>query len=168
MWRGRLEKGLKFGIRNKKINQFEIIARFKELAQSLNEEEIVEKQDELRADLNSKSDIFIELQKLSSEFDLLCKKSQDNLQREEHDALVELAKDRMIVISKADKGAAVAVKNIEDYRSKFLSSKVVKILSISSINQLQYQVDCFQRWNIGEQRLDVKTDNILIFHVIQL
>ncbi len=120
MWRGRLEKGLKFGIRNKKINQFEILARFEELAQSLNEEEIVEEQDELRADLNSKSAFFKELQKLSSEFYLLCKKSLDNLQREEHDALVELAKDRMIVISKADKGAAVVVQNIEDYRTKMM------------------------------------------------
>ena len=68
---------------------------------TLNEEEIVEEQDELRADLNSKSAFFKELQKLSSEFYLLCKKSLDNLQREEHVALVELAKDRMIVISKA-------------------------------------------------------------------
>jgi hypothetical protein len=157
--------GERTGIRNKKINQFEILARFEELAQ--NEEEIVEKQDELRTHLNSKSAIFKELQKLSSEFYLLYKKSRDNLQREEHDALVELAKDRMIVISKADKGADVAVQNIEDYMSKFLSSKVVKIFSISSIYQLQYQVDCSQRWNIGEQRLDVKTDYILIFHVIQ-
>jgi len=38
----------------------------------------------------------------------------------EHDALVELAKDRMIVISKADKGAAVVVQNIEDYRTKMM------------------------------------------------
>ena len=107
---------LKFGIRNKKINQFEILTRFEELA----EEEIIEEQDEPRADLNSKSAIFKELQNLSSEFYLLCKKSLDNLQREEHDALVELAKDRMIVISKAHKGATMAVKNIEDYRSKMM------------------------------------------------
>ncbi len=115
-----LEKGLKFGIRNKKINQFEILARFEELAQSLNNEEMVEEADELRANLNTKSAFFKELQKLSSEFFLLCKQSVDNLPKEELDALIELAKDKKIVISKADKGAAVVVQNIDDYREKMM------------------------------------------------
>ena len=48
-----LNKGLKFGIKNKKIDQYEILARFEDLAQSLDKLEIAEKGDELRANLNS-------------------------------------------------------------------------------------------------------------------
>jgi len=73
----------------KQKNQFEILARFEELAQSLSNEMMVEEPNELTANLNTKSAFFKELQKLSREFFLLCKKSVDNLPKEELDALVD-------------------------------------------------------------------------------
>lgn len=44
-----LSKGLKFGIRSKNVNQYEILARFEELAQNLNRLEITDKSTELKA-----------------------------------------------------------------------------------------------------------------------
>jgi hypothetical protein len=42
----------------------------------------------------------------------------DNLTEEEHEALVKLAKDPNIVITKADKGNAVLIQNVADYKAK--------------------------------------------------
>jgi hypothetical protein len=47
-----LEKGLRFGVRNKKVKKFEILARFEELAQSLNNEDGTKELNEFNADLN--------------------------------------------------------------------------------------------------------------------
>ncbi len=113
-----LKKGLRYGIRNKKINQLEILSRFEELAQALNDVDMVEGKDEIIADLNTKTMFFKDLQKLSTEFFDLCKKSTDNIGKEEHNALVNLSKEKNLVISKADKGAAVVIQNKVDYMSK--------------------------------------------------
>ncbi len=55
---------------------------------------------------------------MADEFIELSKISYDNLTREERTALVELSKDKSIVITKADKGNAVVIQNVEDYRRK--------------------------------------------------
>ncbi len=50
----------------------------------------------------------------------MCKRPVDNLSEEEQNALVNLSKDKNIVISKADKGAAVVIQNTTEYKTKML------------------------------------------------
>ncbi len=106
-----------YGIKQKRVDTYEIMSRFEELAQSLNRHDIA-KGDQLKANLNTKSVFFEQLQNMSSEFIKLSKKAMDNLNEEEHEALVKLAKDPNIVISKADKGNAVVIQNVADYKAK--------------------------------------------------
>ncbi len=115
-----LSKGLKFGISCKRVNEFEILARFEELAQSLNYLEILDQQieDDLRANLNNKTTFFNKLQNMATEFIQLSKKALDNLTSEEHTALKILATDKSIVITKADKGNAVVIQDLTDYKAK--------------------------------------------------
>jgi len=117
-----LNKGLKFGIKNKKIDTYEIISRFEELAQSLNwlEINLVVSNDPLKADLNSKSTFLQRLQQMTYEFLELSKTSFDSLTDEEHAALKLLTLDKSIVITKADKGNAVVIQDLEVYRKKLL------------------------------------------------
>ena len=63
-----LEKGLKYGIRETKVNEYEILARFEQLAYTLNSLTIKETGDELRANLNNKNAFFQQLQFMSYEF----------------------------------------------------------------------------------------------------
>ncbi len=63
--------------------------------------------------MHSKSNLFRQLLSASDEFIGLSKKADDNLSLEEKKALVELAKDKSIVISKADKGNAVMVRRLQ-------------------------------------------------------
>ncbi len=79
---------------------------------------IVEKEDPIRANLNNKNNFFRQLQASADEFIKLSKKTDENLSREERETLVELAKDKSIVISKADKGNAVVIQNTDDYQRK--------------------------------------------------
>ncbi len=113
-----LSKGLKYGIKNKRVDTYELMSRFEELAQSLSKLKIAEKNDELKANLNTKSALFQQLQNMSTEFIELSKKAMDNLSEEEHAALTELAKDKSIVITKADKGNAVVIQDVSDYKLK--------------------------------------------------
>ena len=68
--------------------------------------------------MNSKTGFLKQLQQMADEFIELSKISYDNLTREERTALVDLSKDKSIVITKADKGNAVVIQNVEDYRRK--------------------------------------------------
>lgn len=116
-----LSKGLKFGIKAKKVDTFEILTRFELLAESLDFLPIKENSENERnilADLNSKSNFLQQLQTMSLEFLELSKQAQDSLTDEERAALIELAKDKSIVISKADKGNAVVIQNLQDYKNK--------------------------------------------------
>ena len=103
-----------------KIDTYEIMARFEELAQSLNWLEInpVISNDPLKADLNNKSTFIQQLQQMTYEFLELSKRALDSLNVEEHNALKTLAEDKTIVITKADKGNAVVIQDIETYREK--------------------------------------------------
>ncbi len=58
---------------------------------------------------------------MTYEFLELSKSSFDSLSDEEHAALKALAQDKSIVITKADKGNAVVIQNIEVYRRKLLT-----------------------------------------------
>jgi hypothetical protein len=115
-----LSKGLAFGIKNKKVDCYELLARFEVLAQTMNRFEIAEKGHELKANFNSKSAFFKQLQTMSSEFNELAKWSTDDLSHEQHAAIEHLAKDKTIVVTKADKGNAVVVQNIDDYQAKVM------------------------------------------------
>jgi len=57
---------------------------------------------------------------MTYEFLELSKRSLDSLNDEEHNALKSLSEDKTIVISKADKGNAVVIQDIETYRSKII------------------------------------------------
>ena len=118
-----LNKGLKFGIKNKKIDTYEIISRFEELAQSLNWLEInpVVSTDPLKADHNNKSTFLQQLQQMTYEFLELSKTSFDSLMDEEHVALKALTQDKSIVITKADKCNAVVIQDLEVYRKKLMA-----------------------------------------------
>ena len=107
---------MKYGIKVKKVDTYEILTRFEELAQSLNYLPLKRKDDTLKADLNSKNAFLLELQKMSSEFIEISKKTMDNSNDEEHAALNNLAKDKTIIITKADKGNAVVIQNVADFR----------------------------------------------------
>jgi hypothetical protein len=113
-----LRKGLKYGIMRKILDTYEILTRFEQLAQSLNGLEIFQSKDELVRSLDAKSLLFKDLQSFAFEFIELSKKAYDNLSEEEKRALEDLGKDKSIIISKADKGNAVVIQNVNDYKEK--------------------------------------------------
>ncbi len=113
-----LSKGLKYGIRSKKVDEYEILSRFEELAQALDKLEVKEKGDELRSNLNSKASFYQQLQTMSAEFIEISKRAHDNMPEIELNALKELASDKSIVVTRADKGNAVVLQNIKDYQNK--------------------------------------------------
>ena len=116
-----LNKGLKYGIKSKKVDTYEILARFEVLAQSFKWLELTPNEknaNELRANLNDKNAFYQQLQGFAFEFLEMSKQSLDSLTDAEHQALKELAADKTIVISKAGKGNAVVIQDINDYREK--------------------------------------------------
>ena len=74
-----LEKGLKYGIKNKKVDKYEILARFEQLAQTLNKLEINNTDDERKTVLDKKSAFLHELQSMAFEFIELSRDAKDNL-----------------------------------------------------------------------------------------
>lgn len=96
-------------------------ARFEELAQSLHKLEINNNEQELKASLNSTNNFLQKLQAMSFEFISLANQSVDNLNEKEHQALNNLAKDKTIVLSKADKGNAVVIQDRTEYLEKMHS-----------------------------------------------
>ena len=114
-----LEKGLKYGIKNKKIDKYEILTRFETLAQSLvGLETQNNNKDSSLKNIDNKAAFFKELQTMATEFIELSKTAIDNLTDAEHKALIELSKDKEIIITKADKGNAVVIQNKTDYLEK--------------------------------------------------
>jgi len=79
---------------------------------------IFQKNDKLKAPLNSESNLYRQLQGMSDEFIELSNTAQDNIDAEEREKLLELADEKSIVISKADKGNAVVIQNTTDYKKK--------------------------------------------------
>jgi hypothetical protein len=74
-----------------------------------------EKDHALKANLNNKSTFLMQLQTFCEEFIKLSKEAYDNLSYEEREALIVISKDKSIVITKADKGNAVVIKNRSNY-----------------------------------------------------
>jgi hypothetical protein len=104
-----LNKGLKFGIKNRKVDSYEMLARFKVLAQTMNKFKIAKKGEELKANLDSKNAFFQQLQAMSTEFIELSKRSNDSVTDEQNTAHKELAREKTIVVTKSDKGNAVVI-----------------------------------------------------------
>ena len=118
-----LSKGLKFGIKAKRVDEFEILARFEVLTKSLDYLEISDKTDQLRANLNSKSNFFQQLQEMFNElaktcFIKLAKTCFDSIDNDELAALISLAKDKSIIISKADKGNVLVIQDSTRLQTK--------------------------------------------------
>jgi len=113
-----LEKGLKYGIKNKRIDTTEILVRFEQLAKSLDKELTATNQDNRFTQLDNKNACLKIIQSMATEFIELSKEARDNLTDAEHKALENLAKDDTIIISKADKGNAVVIQNKSDYLDK--------------------------------------------------
>ncbi len=100
-------------MRAKKVNTFELLARFEALANRFKNTPMKEKDHALKA--NNKSTFLMQLQTFCEEFIKLSKEAYDNLSNEEREALIVLSKDKSIVITKADKGNAVVIQNRSDY-----------------------------------------------------
>jgi len=113
-----LTKGLKYGIRDKKVDEYEILSRFEELAQHLNRHKITSTNSGKMANLNQKSTVLLQLQNLAFEFIELSKRSVDSFKSSEHQALKTLALDKTIIISKSDKGNAVVIQNVDTYKER--------------------------------------------------
>jgi ribosomal protein L19E len=146
-----LNKGLKYGIKNKRINKFEIITRFEMLAQSINKFPL--KPDE--SNLNCKNTFFKNLNSYAFEFIEICQTTQDNLTKEEHAALSKLAKDESIVITKADKGNAVVIQNKKDYLEKV--QKLIDIDSKSSkFKKLKQDVTVTRERNLANKLRELR------------
>ena len=81
-----LSKGLKYGIKNKKINDFELLTRFECLAWVLMEKEefIKPNKDHRKTQLDSKTAFLHQLQSSAFEFLELTKTAKDNLTEEEN------------------------------------------------------------------------------------
>ncbi len=113
-----LKKGLKYGIKNKRVDSFEILTRFEQMARSFNKLETRPNNNELLKELDTKNAFFQKLQTMAFEFIELSKNTKDNLTDAEHSALNLLAKDKSIIITKADKGNAVVIQDLSDYTAK--------------------------------------------------
>ena len=119
-----LEKGLKFGIRSKYFDEIEILTKFEILSQQLNKSNISElKSKENIKLLNSSNSSFLKLlQGMACEFTEMAKTDKtDSLTIQEEKGLNELASDKTIVVTKADKGEAVVILNKKDYHEKLLN-----------------------------------------------
>ena len=86
-----LIKGLRYGIKAKRVDTFEILARFEVLAESMVKLPILTKVDRLRANLNSKTNFYRQLQGMADEYIQLSKKTYDNLNDEERESIIEHA-----------------------------------------------------------------------------
>ena len=78
-----MKKGLKYRIKNKKIDSYEILARFEQLAQYLNKLEAKPNQDSRTTQLDNKNSFFQHLQKMALEFVELTKEARDNMSDDE-------------------------------------------------------------------------------------
>jgi hypothetical protein len=115
-----LSRGLSYGIANKNINEFEPLARYEVLANTLNDhkQKTTEPADKLQANQNNKSAFFQQLQTHMNNFIKNSKRIDNNLSRAEHQALETLSKDKSIIISGADKGKAVVIQDASKYENK--------------------------------------------------
>jgi hypothetical protein len=95
---------------------------------------MTEKDHTLKADLTNKSSFLLQLQSFCDEFIQLSKGAYNNLSVDEKAALINLSKDKTIVVSKADKGNAVIIQDRRHYDNKVaaLISDMSKLTRLDS------------------------------------
>jgi len=113
-----LSKGLKFGIHERKIDTYELLSRFELCAQSFNNLKVASRTDEKLKATDPRSTFIQKLQEMAFEFIKLSQSAIDNLTPDERAELISLSKRKDIIISKADKGNAIVIQKVEDYRAK--------------------------------------------------
>ena len=111
-----LSKGLRFGIKSRKIDTYEILTRFELVAQYIDSKSLKINNEQI----DKKQAFLHQFKAKALEFLELSKNAIDSLTEEEHEALKELSKDETIIISKADKGNAVVIQNKSDYINKLI------------------------------------------------
>ncbi len=167
-----MKKGLKYGIKNKKIDSYEILARFEQLAQGLNKIEVKPNQDSRTTQQDNKNAFFQKLQNMALFFVELTKEARDNLSDDEHRALDELAKDTTIIITKAEKDNAVVIQNKIDYLSKIvqllLSGGIFKQLKQSETIKRETKLQNYLRSITDKVVLNKKTNEHEIVEAKQL
>ena len=120
-----LEKGLKFGVKSKRVDEIEILTRFEAVAQQLNR---VNKSpvdssisnNNMKSIVSNGNSFFHQFQGFAFEYLKLCKKKENNISDEQYSALQDLAHNESIVVTKADKGNAVVVLDKDKYNTKIL------------------------------------------------
>ena len=116
-----LGKGLKYGIKNRNFNRFEILTRFEEFAQDMEKEKIIENNQLDKYETTGKESFLQKIQTLTYDFVDSAETPQNSLTFDEENTLRKLCskvKDESLVVSKADKGNATVVLKKEDYINK--------------------------------------------------
>ena len=118
-----LSRGLKFAFKPKKVDEIEILTSLEVAVQRLEFQPILDNKLGLNKELklDSKQAFLQNLKKEVSDLVEAAKKSENNLDNEELKTLINLSKNKNLVISKADKGNAVVVQNKSDYVKKVKS-----------------------------------------------
>jgi hypothetical protein len=73
------------------------------------------------ANIDNKTAFISGLKKFTNDFLDMAETAHDNLSKKERASLVDLSKDKSIIVSKADKGNAVVIQNTTDYKRKVLA-----------------------------------------------
>ena len=117
-----LAKGLKFAIKDKKADAYDILTNFELVCQQLNSLEITSEDKGIEKDLkmNKKQVFFQNVQKSAVDYIKNVSKGENSLTEDELDTLKMLSKKDHLVIAKADKGNAVVVQDKQEYVDKML------------------------------------------------
>ena len=86
---------------------------------------MIDTSSDITANLNSKTGFLQKLKEIAFEFIELQKNSVGSLTHDEHQELIELSKDKTIVITRADKCIAVVIHDLNDYIDKI--SKIIYV-----------------------------------------
>ena len=115
-----LGKGLKYGIKKRNFNKFEILTRFEEFAHNLDKETIAEIDSDIYA-TTAKESFLTKLSNLTYEFIESAVTPINSLTFDEEQTLIKLktkVKDKDLIVSKSDKGNATVVTKKVDYIAK--------------------------------------------------
>ena len=150
---GLLGKGLKYGIKKRTFNKFEILTRFEELAQNLDKEDITDVGSNDIYETTPKESFLQKLSNLTYGFIESAKTPQSSLTFDEEKTLLKLkskVKDNELIVSKSDKGNATVVTNKAEYIEKMetiLSDKTkFELLENQSENLIQKMEDSFNTY----------------------
>jgi hypothetical protein len=121
-----LSKGLKFAVKDKKTDTYDILTNFELTCQQLNNLIVSEVEKGIEKDLKmDKKQIFFQsFQRTAMDYVKNVKKGENSLSQDELETLKILSRNKDLVIAKADKGNAVVVQDKQEY-----IEKMVEVLS---------------------------------------